>query len=408
MSAAPALHLGAGALLLVDLQRDFVHPDGAFAGWHGLDAGNRGALLANCQRLIEAMHGAERPVIHITTELRSDYADAALPGRWIAQARAAATPALVEGSWGAGLMDGITLDPRDFVVVKKGLAAFQHTNLDRLLMTLGVRQCVLAGGSVTGAISSTVRLGAALGYEQYVVGDAVYPSRPSDLETLRNRVAFTTTKAVAQTDAGTPSAEGEAPDYALIVVDIQNDFVHPQGAMHRYGHSEMDEAERQQILANNSALAAAMRAHGWPVIYVRDVQTWHGRDTVLGPMMRRAIPMPPEAAFIKEGTWGADLVDGLGIEESDLQVVKRGNSAFGFTPLHRTLRNLGVRHCLVTGGAVIGCLSDTIREGVGLGYDMTIVADAVYPPSDPYLTVLGELGDLRPTQSVLDELAAGP
>jgi nicotinamidase-related amidase len=426
MAAPPTLNLQSAALLLIDLQRDFVHPDGVLASFYGLGPDDTSMLLANCRHLVEMLHAAERPVVYVTTAFRPDYADCALPTHWLAQAMQAAppgiaataglaampasiaVPALVEGTWGAGLVDGLTPEPRDYVVVKKGQAAFQHTILDRLLMNLGVTQCLIAGGAVTGALSSTVRQGAALGYEQYVVTDAVYPLRPTDLATLRNRVAYLTTPDVVDADVAALPAAVEPPGYALIVVDIQNDFVQPDGAMHRYGHSGMSDGERARIIANNESLAAAMRARGWPVIYVRDVQSWHGRDTVLGPMMRRAIPMPAEANFIKEGTWGAEFVDGLGRQGSDIEIVKRGNSAFGFTPLHRTLRNLRVRRCLVTGGAVIGCLSDTVREGAGLGYDLTIVSDAVYPPADPYLEVLGELSELRPTAAVLAELERTP
>jgi nicotinamidase-related amidase len=113
---------------------------------------------------------------------------------------------------------------------------------------------------------------------------------------------------------------------------------------------------------------------------------------------------PADAPYREIGSWGAQFLDGLEQKASDIVVDKKGNSAFGFTPLHRILRNTGVRHCLVTGGAVSGCVSDTIREGIGLGYEMTMITDAAYPLNAPYTKEIAELGQVRTTEEVLAEL----
>jgi ureidoacrylate peracid hydrolase len=249
-------------------------------------------------------------------------------------------------------------------------------------------------------------MAAALGYEQFLIEDAVYPPRSPGLATLKNRVEFVSTEQV-ETIARVPAVavQEDRPAQALIIVDIQNDFVHPQGAMQSCGYSHLSDVDRERIVANNRALAGAFRSRGWPVIFVRNVLTPHGHDTVLARSGLRVRPMPAGAQFILEGGWGAELVDGLAPEEGDIHVIKRGHSAFGFTPLHRTLRNLRVRRCVVTGGAVTGCISDTVREGVGLGYEMTIISDATYPAASPYLEVLANRGEVRPTAAVLAELA---
>ena len=73
------------------------------------------------------------------------------------------------------------------------------------------------------------------------------------------------------------------------------------------------------------------------------------------------------------------------------------------------LRNLGVNHIIVTGGSLVGCVADSTREGVGLGYQITLVRDATYPPE------LRELGtaalatrlDIRTTEEVLAWLEKG-
>src|SRR5579883_521052 len=403
------LRMDRAALLLIDLQRDFLAPAGPLArlGWCGIPAGDVPPLVERCQALIAAFRAARRPVVFVTTAFRPDYADCAWATPWRERPLAAGERCLVEGTPGAALLDGLATRADDYAVVKQGHGAFLHTILDRLLANLGVEHCVVAGGDVPGSISDTVRLGAALGYEQFVVEDAVYPLGSPDLPTLRNRVEYVSTRDVlARAAAPAPPEPDPAPARgALLVVDIQTDFVPRHGAQRRYGYSRLTDADAERVIANNQRLIPAVRAGGLPVIFVRDVQTRHGLDTALPRPIRRVNPMPPEAQFIKEGTWGAAFVDALQPQAGDVEIVKRGNSAFGFTPLHRTLRNLGIRHCLVSGGAVHGCLSDTVREGAGLGYALTIVADAAYPPDSPYLDLLRQRAAIRSTDAVLAALA---
>jgi nicotinamidase-related amidase len=87
-----------------------------------------------------------------------------------------------------------------------------------------------------------------------------------------------------------------------------------------------------------------------------------------------------------------------------LVITKKGRSGFGFTPLHRVLRNLGVSHCVVTGGAVHGCVEDTVREGAGLGYQLTLVPDALYRPNSPTIEVMKDYVRFKTTAEVLAEL----
>jgi ureidoacrylate peracid hydrolase len=402
------LQVTRAALLLVDMQRDFLHPDGFFArqGWRKADDAAVAKLVDNCRRLVDAMHQAGRPVIFVKTCLRPDYADSALAPSWHERGLNAASGALVEGSWGTELMDGLAPEPRDYLVVKKGHDAFLHTHLDRLLSNLQVDHCVVAGGTVTEGISGTVRVGAALGYEQFLVQDAIYWPDSPYLPMLSSRVEYFTTEQVETiTRAPSPAVSTEeAPGYALVVVDVQNDFVHPEGAMSRYGFSRMADAARERMVANNRELAKAMRARGWPVIWINIGRRPDGADSAQATAGRRLRPMPAEAHYVELGSWGSKLIDGLELNEGDFFVEKKGHSAFGFTPLHRILRNLRVRRCLVSGGAVNGCLSDTVREGVSLGYEMTLISDATYPADSPYVEMLADLADIRPTESLLQEL----
>ena len=72
--------------------------------------------------------------------------------------------------------------------------------------------------------------------------------------------------------------------------------------------------------------------------------------------------------------------------------------------LFRILRNLNVTSCVVSGGAVHGCIEATVREGVGLGYTFTIVPDAAYPPRSLVPDVLEKQAAFKSTAEVINDL----
>src|SRR5947209_5588631 len=100
------------ALLLLDLQRDALHPHGAAAdsGLAGVTPGEAVALIAVWQQLADTMRAANRPVVWITTAFRPDYRDAAVAAPWLDARRAPGRDFLVEGTAGAELLDGLEPD----------------------------------------------------------------------------------------------------------------------------------------------------------------------------------------------------------------------------------------------------------------------------------------------------------
>src|SRR6185503_10311137 len=124
---------------------------------------------------------AGRPIVWVKTELRQDAADSSLAQSWMEPRRNAAGAFLVEGTRGTEIVDAVGFEQDDYVVVKKGHSAYTDTTLDRLLENLGVEQCIVAGGGTEDSISETARTGGRLAYEQFVVEDALYPPRDTNL-----------------------------------------------------------------------------------------------------------------------------------------------------------------------------------------------------------------------------------
>jgi ureidoacrylate peracid hydrolase len=136
------------------------------------------------------------------------------------------------------------------------------------------------------------------------------------------------------------------------------------------------------------------------------VQSERGRDHLIDTASAKVAIRASDTQYHIEGTWGSMIVEELSPGPRDYVVRKRGHSAFGTTHLHRLLRNLGVKTILVTGGSIVGCVADTAREGIGLGYRISIVADATYPPGKRELAfaALQERMEIRTTEETIATL----
>ncbi len=399
-------------LILVDMQNGFLKSDSPFvqAGLIPSIAGEREELVLNTQKLLGRIRQIGRPVVYITTAFRPDNADCFFSPPW-KKCFSEAPSFLAEGSEGAAMIDGIRPKEGDFVLVKKDHSSFQHTYLDRLLSSLKVDTCVYVG-NILGSMDETLRQGAALGYENILVEDSSYPLRSPHLKTLVKRAFIVPTAEVLSWigDSLHPTPNVTTIRPCLIIVDIQNDSNHPEGANYRLGYRQSAEQGRRELIENNLKLAAAMRAKGFPVVYIKAV---HGRDLLVDAassrMSRRMHPIPSGSDYRTEGTWGAEIIDELKPQAGDYVVSKRGHSAFATTHLHRLLRNLGANLLLFTGGSVTGCLSDSCRDGIGLGYRAMVVTDATYHPEKRKIGIpaLASRAEITTTGEVLNKLDRG-
>ncbi len=176
-ASQPGADISRSALVVVDMQNDFLHTQGGFgclARSHPerrIDMAFLASTIPNAKRLIEAFRGAGRPVVYIAHVLKPDFSDAAFP-YW----RGAAlreTTFLAEGTWGAQVVDELAPRPEEHLVIKKGFGAFSNTPLDTILRNLGVTTCVVCGVTTCVCVSTTVRGGVEHNYRIVVVSDAV-------------------------------------------------------------------------------------------------------------------------------------------------------------------------------------------------------------------------------------------
>jgi nicotinamidase-related amidase len=165
------------ALIIVDMQNDFVHADGGFArcareyperNW---DIPFVMGTIPNVKRLLDAFRDADRPVIHVITTHRPDYADAEWP-HWNSGLTGGDRTFLFEGSWGAQIVDELKPLEDERIVIKKGYGGFSNTPLDTMLRYSGVSTCVVAGVTTTVCVSTTLRGGVGHNYRMILVDDA--------------------------------------------------------------------------------------------------------------------------------------------------------------------------------------------------------------------------------------------
>jgi nicotinamidase-related amidase len=154
------------ALLLIDIQNEVLHPQGTLRGDLAQAADS---LLANVRRLVSWARGRDFPVIWIRMAFRPGYIDASRATRATASAMAGR---LVDGTWGAELVEGLGRTEEDIVVTKKRPSAFFNTDLEFVLRGLGVDRLIVAGTSTNWAVEATVRDAESRDYGVVVVREA--------------------------------------------------------------------------------------------------------------------------------------------------------------------------------------------------------------------------------------------
>lgn len=174
------------------------------------------------------------------------------------------------------------------------------------------------------------------------------------------------------------TAEQVHPDHsALVLVDIQNDFVDPEGwvAKRKPPGFTGDTGVAAVVDRAATVLEAARRA-GVLVVHVRMIGDARYLSEAQRAVFFRANgeQVPP---CVLEGTWGADFPESLTPEVGDREVVvdKHRYSAFIGTRLHQVLRTHRIRTIVVGGVATSGCVESTIRDGFMLDHHVVVPAD---------------------------------
>jgi nicotinamidase-related amidase len=157
---------------------------------------------------------------------------------------------------------------------------------------------------------------------------------------------------------------------ALLVVDMQNGFCHPEGSFARIdmGLEGADVAVRNAAVAVSQARRAEV-----PVVFTRHLYRPGRPDE--GAALIRNSPALAGVDGLAVGTWDAEVVDELGCGPNDLVVDKVRFDAFQWTSLEPLLRGLGVAELVVCGVVTNICVETTVRSAFMRDYPVTLLAD---------------------------------
>jgi ureidoacrylate peracid hydrolase len=155
---------------------------------------------------------------------------------------------------------------------------------------------------------------------------------------------------------------------ALLVVDVQNDFVSREGSAGKRGE---DVGPAIAMMPNLTRLIDEGRRVGLTIVYVR---TTHSEWTDTPSWIYRS-SQKSGLNTCREGSWGAEFYEGISPLPSERVVVKHRYSAFINTDLNTVLNARGIESVLVCGVATNVCVETTARDAYMYDYYVTMIED---------------------------------
>lgn len=180
---------------------------------------------------------------------------------------------------------------------------------------------------------------------------------------------------------------------ALLIVDLQNDFLHPEGAYGRAGQSAPEIAALPRRIA---PLARRWRSLGWLVVATQFtlVPARHG-EPIISPHLKALRPFLARGDFAPN-SWGQATVEEL--QPVDIAIEKVAYSAFYMTRLEWVLRKLAIDQLVICGIVTNGGVASTARDAHVRDIQAVILEDgcAAFSPTTHTTAIEG----LRPVARI--------
>jgi nicotinamidase-related amidase len=189
---------------------------------------------------------------------------------------------------------------------------------------------------------------------------------------------------------------------ALLVVDLQNDFVHPDGAYARGGQTD---ASIAALPARLAPLAARIRLLGGLVIATQfTLVPTRGGEPLISPHLRQLRPFLRKGDFAP-GSWGHATVDRL--QPVDIVIEKVAYSAFYMTRLEWVLRKLDIDRLIVGGIVTNGGVASTVRDAHVRDIEAVVLEDGCAAfTSEVHATAIAALRPVAAITTISQALAA--
>ena len=203
---AVRVDMARSALIVVDMQNDFLKAEGWFSAVRNADVAPLFKIIPRINLVSDAFRRCSAPVIHLNWGVRADLAN--LPPNVVDKGSScgampgygdtiASGDVLVEGSWGAATVPEISTAETDIRVAKSRLSGFQDNALDQILRRLGVTTVFYTGVNLDRCVFATLMDGCFQGYDAVLIEDATTTvSSPEVIDAItgliRHLYGFTT------------------------------------------------------------------------------------------------------------------------------------------------------------------------------------------------------------------------
>jgi ureidoacrylate peracid hydrolase len=177
---------------------------------------------------------------------------------------------------------------------------------------------------------------------------------------------------------------------ALLVIDMQNDFIADEGLIAREGR---DVSQAKEMAKHLPTLIKTARETGVFVVFVRNVytseQNFYLSDVWLEQAARKRAGGYTRIPVCAAGSWGGDFYGDVRPEPHDPIVTKHRYSAFYNTDLDTILRANGIRTLVLTGVVTNVCIETSAREAFVRDYYVVVVNNgtAAYVQADHDMTL---------------------
>jgi ureidoacrylate peracid hydrolase len=189
---------------------------------------------------------------------------------------------------------------------------------------------------------------------------------------------------------------------ALMLVDLQNDFLHAKGA---YARANCAAPALAALPARVAGVANAVRAWGgWTVATLFTLVPGRGGEPFIAPHLKALRPFLAKGDFAP-GSWGQDVIDEL--KPVDFKVEKVAYSAFHQSRLEFVLRKAGVTTLIFTGIVTNGGVASTLRHAHVLEFETLLLSDgcAAFKP-EVHETTVAALAAISPVATSAEFTAA--
>lgn len=164
---------------------------------------------------------------------------------------------------------------------------------------------------------------------------------------------------------------------ALLVIDMQRDFLEPGGFGEALGN---DVRQLRRAIGPTANLLREWRRHRLPVVHTREGHRPDLSDLLPTKRNRprggpRIGELGPMGRILVQGEPGHAIVPELAPTAEEVTIDKPGKGAFWRTELEQVLRSRGIEQLLVTGVTTEICVSSTVREANDRGFDCLVLSD---------------------------------